>query len=85
VAFLGAILFVLIFVMIAPQTRIFLLGLATGAGAWIADWAPFSYILLLILLAAPFAGMHLVRTAPLRVDEENPMAKYRKELPLDED
>lgn len=84
-AFLGAILFVLIFVMIAPQTRIFLLGLATGAGVWIADWAPFSYILLLILLAAPFAGMHLVRTAPLRVDEENPMAKYRKELPLDED
>ena len=84
-AFLGAILFVLIFVMIAPQTRIFLLGLATGASAWIADWAPFSYILLLILLAAPFAGMHLVRTAPLRVDEENPMAKYRKELPLDED
>lgn len=84
-AFLGAILFVLIFVMIAPQTRIFLLGLAAGAGVWIADWAPFSYILLLILLAAPFAGMHLVRTAPLRVDEENPMAKYRKELPLDED
>lgn len=84
-AFLGAILFVLIFVMIAPQTRIFLLGLATGAGVWIADWAPFSYILLLILLAAPFAGMHLVRTAPLRVDEENPMAKYRKENPAAED
>ena len=84
-AYLGAILFILIFVLISPQTRIFLLGLATGASAWIADWAPFSYILLLILVAAAFAGLHLVRSAPVRVDEENPMAKYRKELPFDED
>ena len=84
-AYLGAILFILIFVLIAPQSRIFLLGLATGAGVWIANWAPFSYILLLILLAAPFAGMYLVRTAPERVDEENPMAKYRRELPIDDD
>ncbi|GEM_PF-1929771 len=84
-AYLGAILFILIFVLIAPQSRIFLLGLATGAGVWIANWAPFSYILLLILLAAPFVGMYLVHTAPPRVDEENPMAKYRRELPIDDD
>jgi hypothetical protein len=83
--FLGAILFVLLFVLIAPQSRIFLLGLATGAGVWIAEWAPFSYVLLLILLAASFAGMYLVHTWPQRVDEENPMAKYRREMPLDED
>jgi rRNA maturation protein Nop10 len=29
--------------------------------------------------------MHLVRTWPERVDPENPMAKYRREMPLDED
>ena len=85
VAYLGAILFILIFVLISPATRIYLLGLATAAGVWIADWAPFSYILLLIVVAAPFAGMHLVRSAPVRVDEENPMAKYRRELPFEDD
>ena len=83
--YLGLVGFILVFVLAAPQSRLFLAGLATGAGAWIADWAPFSYILLLILLAAPFVGMHLVRTWPVRVDEENPMAKYRKENPLEED
>jgi hypothetical protein len=82
---LGVILFLLVFVMIAPQSRTFLTGLAAGAGAWIADWAPFSYILLLILLAAAFAGIYLVHTWPARVDEENPMAKYRKEVPFDEE
>jgi hypothetical protein len=82
---LGVILFLLIFVAIAPQSRIFLTGLTASAGAWITDWAPFSYMLLLILLAAAFAGIYLVRTWPVRVDEENPMAKYRKEVPYDED
>jgi hypothetical protein len=83
--FLGALLFVLIFVLIAPQSQAFMLGLANGAGAWLTAWAPFSYVLLLILLVAPVAGMYVVRTWPERVEPENPMAKYRKELPLDED
>jgi hypothetical protein len=78
-------MFVLVFVVIAPQSRIFLAGLAAGAGSWIAAWAPISYILLLILLAASVAGIYLLRTWPVRVDEGNPMAKYRKDLPLDED
>jgi hypothetical protein len=83
--FLGAFLFILFFVMIAPQSQAYVLGLASGAATWITAWAPFSYALLLILLIAPFAGMHLVRTWPERVDPENPMAKYRREMPLDED
>jgi cell division protein FtsW (lipid II flippase) len=82
---LGVVLFVLVFVLIAPQTRAFLLVLATGAGAFLTAWAPFSYVLLLILLAAPCVGMYIVHTWPQRVDEENPMAKYRREMPLDED
>jgi hypothetical protein len=83
--FLGAFLFILFFVLMAPKSQAFLLGLAASAGVWIADWAPFSYLILLILLVAPFAGMYVVRTWPVRVDEENPMAKYRREMPLDED
>ncbi len=82
---IGLVLFVLFFVLIAPQSRAFLLGLAAGAGAFITDWAPFSYILLLILVAAPFAGMYVVHTWPKRVDPGNPMAKYRNEAPCDED
>jgi hypothetical protein len=83
--FLGAFLFILFFVLIAPQSQHFLLGLATGASAWITDWAPLSYFLLLILVVAPIAGIHMIRSWPERVDPENPMAKYRREMPLDED
>jgi hypothetical protein len=83
--YLGLILFILMFVLMAPQTRAFLVVAAAGAGAWIAGWAPFSYILLMILVVAPFVAIHLVRSWPVRVDEENPMAKYRKENPAAED
>lgn len=83
--FLGAFLFILFFVLIAPQSQAFLLGLASGASTWITEWAPISYFLLLILVAAPIVGMHIVRSWPERVDPENPMAKYRREMPLDED
>ena len=83
--FLGAFLFILFFVLIAPQSQAFLLGLATGASTWITDWAPVSYFLLLILLVAPIIGIHIIRSWPERVDPENPMAKYRREMPLDEE
>ena len=83
--FLGIILFALIFVALAPQSRAFLAGLAAGAGAFLTAWSPFSYVLLLILVAAPCVGMYVVHTWPQRVDEENPLAKYRREMPLDED
>jgi hypothetical protein len=83
--FLGAILFILFFIGITPQTRHFVIGAAAGTAAWVADWAPVSYFLLLIVLAAPFAGMYIMHTWPQRVVEENPMAKYRRETPLDED
>src|ERR1035437_5749611 len=85
VMYIGLILFILFFVMIMPDSQAFLLASAAGVSAWIAAWAPFSYILLLILVAASVASIHLMRTWPQRVDPENPMAKYRREMPLDED
>ena len=85
VVYLGLVLFVLVFALITPQSQAFLHDSTTSLGAWIAAWAPLSYLLLLILLAAPFAGVHLIRSWPKRVEPENPMAKHRKELPLDED
>jgi uncharacterized membrane protein (DUF106 family) len=83
--FLGAFLFILFFVLIAPQSQAFLLGLANGASTWITEWAPISYFLLVILLVAPMVGIYIVRSWPQRVDPENPMAKYRREMPLDEE
>jgi hypothetical protein len=82
---IGLILFVLFFIVLMPQSRTFLLASAAGVGAWLAEWAPFSYLLMLIVLAAPFAGVYLMRTWPQREEPENPMAKYRREMPIDED
>jgi len=84
-AYLGTALFILFFVLIAPQSQKFLVGLAVGAGTFVSDWAPFSYILLAILLVSPFAAMYIVHTWPQRVDPGNPMAKYRNEVPVDDD
>jgi hypothetical protein len=83
--YLGAVLFILLFILIAPQSQIFLLGLASGAGAWITAWAPFSYVILMILLVGPFAGIYVVRSWPQTVEPENPMSKYRKEVPVEEE
>lgn len=83
--YLGLILFILTFVVIAPKSQVFLLGLATSAGAWMSAWAPFSYVLLMILLVSPFVGIYLLRTWPERVEEESPMAKYLRESPVDQD
>jgi len=83
--YIGVILFILIFVLIAPQSQKFLLGVAASTGAFLTAWAPFSYLLVLIVLAAPFVGMYLVNNAPKTVVPESPMAKYRNEVPLDED
>ena len=82
--FLGAFLFTMFFVLLAPQTRNFLGGVMLGAGKFINDFAPFSYILLLLLFAALGAGIYLVRSWPERVDPENPMAKYNRETPFEE-
>jgi hypothetical protein len=81
--FLGACLFALVFIMLAPPTRTFVLTHLTGAAEWLMAWAPISFILVAILIAAPIISVILVRTWPEHVEPENPMAKYRRD-PLDE-
>jgi hypothetical protein len=83
--FIGAILFVLTFVLIAPQTQKHIGGVFSEQAAFMSRWAPYSYLLLLILFGALFAGMWVVQTWPQHVEPENPMAKYRREAPLEED
>ena len=79
--YLGAILFVLIFVLLTPQAQAFLLGVLT----FMKVWAPYSYVLLLLLFASLFAGYYVIRTWPEHVEPENPMTKYRREAPVEEE
>jgi hypothetical protein len=81
--FLGACLFALVFVLIAPPSRAFLLASLTGASTWMLAWAPFSFILVAIGVAAPLVGLYVIKTWPVHVEPENPMAKYRRD-PLDD-
>jgi len=83
--FLGAILFLLIFVLLAPQSRAFLSGLVVNFGHSMTAWAPFSYLLVMVLLATLFAGLYVIQSWPAHVEPENPMAKYRREPPAEED
>jgi len=82
--FLGSALFALVFLLIAPASRAFLVGSVSGGSAWFWSWAPFSFILLAFVIAAPIVSIHMVRSAPLHVEPENPMAKYRRD-PLDDE
>ena len=83
--FLGAALFVLIFVLIMPQCQAALHSAADSAGSFLHGWAPFSYIVLALLMVGPLAAMYIVHTWPQHEEPENPMAKYRREQPSVED
>jgi hypothetical protein len=77
-------LFLLAFIMIAPQSRAYLGARLANTAAWITAWAPYSYVLLLMLPIAALASMYIVRQWPVRIEPESPMAKYRKEIPYEE-
>ena len=81
--YFGACLFALMFILITPASRAMLVAAVTSTAEWSAKWAPVSYILLAILLAAPVVAIVLIRTWPKHVEPENPMAKYRRD-PLDD-
>jgi len=72
--FLGSALFALVFLLIAPASRAFLVGSVSGGSAWFWSWAPFSFILAAVVLVAPFVSIYLIRTWPEKVEPENPMA-----------
>jgi len=81
--YLGAFLFLMIFVLITPQSRAVLAGLSLGMGTFMTNWAPFSYAFLVILVAMIFAGLYVIQSWPKHVEPENPMTKYRRETPAE--
>lgn len=71
--------FLVFFLLIAPKSRALLTGWMNDAGMWATAWAPFSYLIIALLIAAPVAAMLLMMKWPKTEEPVNPMAKYRHE------
>lgn len=78
-AYVGCILFGLIFVVMTAQSTGSLQARVEHTVTWIHAWAPFSYLIILMLLVAPFISMKIMNSWPKREEPEDPMAKYRRE------
>jgi len=74
---LGPALFFLVIILIAPSSRALIGVWMADAGKWMASWAPFSYILLMLLLIAPFVSLLIMHRWPKIPEPENPLAKYK--------
>jgi len=74
---LGIGLFVLIFLMLMPSSRSLLEHSFGGAGEWLGKYAPFSYLLLAILVIVPIVAAIVVMKAPGPPEPEDPLARYK--------
>ncbi|MGA2146851.1 MAG: hypothetical protein ABSH49_18020 [Bryobacteraceae bacterium] len=75
----AALAFLFIFVLMMPQIRVPLFERLGGAGDWIGKWAPFSYIVLALFLAATIAALVIMIKWPAPPKPEDPLAKYKKQ------
>jgi hypothetical protein len=83
--YLGTILFLIVMLLVTPQTRAFIMGSLASATAFIHNWAPFSYGLMVMLLVACIGAIYALHSWPKTVVPESPMAKYRREEPMDDE
>ena len=83
-AILGTLLFTLFFVLLAPKSRAMLGTVFTGAGDWVVKWAPYSYVLLLVVVFAPILASLVVIKWPEPPEPENPLARYKAEDVLED-
>ena len=74
---LGAVLFLVMFILIAPATRNMLLGMLGDSGSWIVRWAPFSYILVAFVAVAGIFSLYLMTHWPKTPEPDNPLARYK--------
>jgi hypothetical protein len=72
----GPLLFLCFFLLINPTTRAAVSGMLGSSGDWITKFAPFSYILLALLLVAGIFSMNLMVKWPKTPEPENPLARY---------
>ena len=69
--------FLVVFLLIAPKSRLLISTWISDAGKWIDHWAPFSYLILGLLLVAPVASALLMLRWPETPEPENPLSKYK--------
>ncbi len=77
-AYIGCILFGLMFVVMTAQSNGTLQQRMDHTFAWIHGWAPFSYLIILLVLVSPLIMLKVMNSWPKRVEPENPMKKYRE-------
>ncbi|HEY1337245.1 MAG TPA: hypothetical protein VGF59_07030 [Bryobacteraceae bacterium] len=76
-AFIGAALFALIFILLKSSVRhTIFASLASGAD-WVVSAAPYSFIVVILVLVAPIASFILMKRWPEVQEPENPLARYK--------
>lgn len=78
-AYIGCALFGLMFLIMTAQSTGTLQARVEHTLTWLHAWAPFSYLIILIVLVSPVVSMKIVSSWPKRVEPEDPMAKYRRQ------
>jgi hypothetical protein len=78
-AYIGCILFGLMFLIMTAQQTGTLGKRIESTLSWLHAWAPFSYIIILLVLLAPVASIKIMNSWPKREEPEDPMAKYRRQ------
>jgi hypothetical protein len=75
--------FIVMFLLIGEKSRALLTLWVTDAGKWMVAWAPFSFIILALVIAAPIASLMLMVKWPKVPEPENPLAKYKNDEVLE--
>jgi hypothetical protein len=84
-AYLGCILFGLMFMVMTAQSNGTLAQRMEQTFSWIHGWAPFSYIIILLVLVSPVVMLKIINSWPKREEPVNPMSKYRNAHDVVED
>lgn len=74
--YIGAILFLLVFVAIHPESRGYVIGLFDTASVSVRNGGSFSFFLVVIAIVASLLCLLLVKFGPVRHDPRNVFSNY---------
>ena len=84
-AYLGTVLFALFFLFLSSKSREFIGGAFNAAGDFMGKWAPYSYIVLAIIVLVPTVAALVLIKWPEPPEPENPLARYKAASDVIED